>query len=121
MQEIFTKAVALAATISIPAVCVADGFYNGSAERYMAVTMTAEPDLYGDDDPWCDRYSVDLDIYIPLHENYRSWLSAFRYAMEGAGFDNVSFNGQITDSDSDKRHLMLNGMYNIYREDAEEE
>ena len=121
MADIFNKAVAIAATLNIPEECVGDGVYLGNANRYLIVTMTASPTFYADDEPNADRYIVDLDVYVPLSENYRAWEASLRHEMEAAGFTEVTFEGQIYDTDSNKRHLMFNGIYDNYREDPEEE
>lgn len=118
MNDIFNKAVALASTLSIPADAVGDGVYLGRAKRYLIVTMRADPEFYGDDAPQVDRYAVDIDVYVPLAENYRAWEPAFRQAMESEGFTDVTFEGQVYDVEDNKRHIMFNGIYDIYREES---
>ena len=124
MNEIFNAAVTVASSaLSILAVDVGDGVYLGKASRYMIVTTRAEPDFYGDDDPQVDRYAVDIDVYVPMSENYRTWEPTLRRQLEQASFYDVTFEGQVYDAEDGKRHLMFNGMYDIYRtgEDEEEE
>lgn len=118
MSEIYTKAVALAASLDIPATAVGDGVYLGKASRYLIMTTRADATFYGDDDPQVDRYAVDIDVYVPLSEDYRAWEPGLRHLMESLGFADVTFEGQTYDAEDDKRHLMFNGIYDIYREEA---
>lgn len=113
-ELIFAKAVSIAATIGIDEKCVADGVYYGKARRYVIVTTLTEPTFFGDDEPLVDRYMVSIDVYIPLEENYHKWLDGFRLAMEGE-FDDVTYDGQTTDTEAEKRHLMFNGLADIIR------
>lgn len=117
MTDIYTHAVELASVLGIPEEAVADGVYLGRADRYLVYTSTAEPIHYGDDEPQVDRYAVYINIYVPLSENYTSWLKTARLTMEAQGYDDVTYEGQTVDIDDNKRHIVLNGLYDILREE----
>ena len=117
MDELYNKLVAVAASIDIQAADVADGVYYGKANRYVVVRMQSAPTFYGNDNPLVDRYSFYFDVYVPMNEQYRHWVSAVRLALESAGATEVSYQGQEQDTDVNLRCVMFNGTYDIYRED----
>lgn len=117
MDELFNKLVSAAASINIPADAVADGMYYGTAERYVVVQIMISPTFWGNDSPLVDRYSFYFDVYIPIKEQYRAWVAALRRKLEELGMNEVNYQGQDQDTEADKRCVMFNGSYDIYREE----
>ena len=115
LTVIYNHIITLAGTLNIPATDIGDGVYLDKSSRYITYTCRADPEFFADDAAQVDRYVVDINVFIPLTENYRSWSQSFRYKMEGLGFTDVTFEGQVYDAEDDKRHIMFNGVYDFYR------
>lgn len=116
MDELFEKIVRCAGQIGIPRECVNETVYLGHESRFINVTFQASPDFYGDDTPLADQYNVDIDLYIPVEENYRKEQKTFRKAMEAEGFGEVEMDGQMYDAESEKRRVIFSASITVMQE-----
>ena len=116
MEELFRQITDAALLVGIREECVAETAYLGESDRWLNITSRAEPTFFADDTAMADEYTYDLDMYIPVEENYRVLERKFRRELEKRGFDNVILEDQLYDDESEKRHLVFNASITVMRE-----
>lgn len=83
---------------------VAQTQYQGNEETYFVFNCSVIPSLYADDDPWADRYLVQIHLFAPLTLNTTQIKRTVRKLLRDAGFTVPS----MTPADEDeKQHTVF--------------
>ncbi len=83
---------------------VAQTQYQGNAETYFVFNYSVIPADYADDDPWADRYLIQLHLFAPLTLNTTRLKRGIRKMLRDAGFTVPS----VTPADeSEKQHIVF--------------
>lgn len=78
--------------------------YQGNEKTYFVFNCSIIPNAYADDDPWADRYLIQLHLFCPLTLNTTTLKTSIRKYIRDAGFTVPS----ITPTEEDNvQHLVF--------------
>lgn len=87
---------------------VENAVYNGSENRYYVFNYVTNGELFADDEPSAETYSIQVHLFAPLDENIVELIKQTKKVLNNAGF---TWPRTTNASDEESRHIVFECEY----------